>query len=304
MQRPSIALVTVTSDAYAPGTLALLHSFRKHHPGFHGEIVVICDGLSPDLKMCIEQVSGAVRWLMPSPALYGRLHALLQTVPSLAGRHRRFFSLETFALRDYEAVLFCDSDLLFLAPVDDLFPRTEALLTVQDGPALKGQVRDRITFIPSATEALPPEHALRNTFNAGFMRLGRALLTDDTYARLLEHLAPAHWAGMATAHTDQRVLNLVLEGHQTLLPPAYNFLLLHEDTARRVARKGLHAARVLHFNTPVKPWQIDWTAPPAEWPVPLPAGWSYWLAEAAEVAHGLGVSWFPLGFENHPALRA
>lgn len=247
-------LATVTSDGFAPGTLVLFHSFRRLHPGFGGDFVVIHDGLEEPWMRALEAVAGPIRWVEPGAALRERIDRLIDARPESAPHRREFYSLEAFRLDDYARVLFCDSDLLFRAPVDDLFARPEPLLAAGDGPSYAGEGRDRTTF-----ERLPPEQVdrrdvLRDAFNTGFLAIGAPLLGPEVYDALLDRLDVAAWRSLRIRHTDQWVLNRHFEGRHQRLPAAYNYLLAFHQTIFRRTGMRPSEARVLHYNTRHKPW--------------------------------------------------
>ena len=155
-----VCLATATTEAFVPGTFVLIASFLEHHPRFGGDVVVFNDGLSPGARTALKSL-GQVRLEPVSPALRRRSGKLFASVPQLflpVSRLPRLFSLEAFRLKRYRKVLFCDSDLLFQGPVDEVFDRSELLLCCPDHASLHGQGRDARTFAPTpvdAPEAIP-----------------------------------------------------------------------------------------------------------------------------------------------------
>ena len=254
-------VATVTTPSFLPGTLVTLGSFLDRHPGFAGDLVVIHDGLPQAAREPLAALP-RLRFERVSTALRGRLGRLCAARPELRPREARFWSLEAFRLDGYRKVLFCDSDLLFRQPVDDLFRRREALLCCGDGPFHRGLRRDAVTFLETAEPAGPG--ALERTFNAGFLLIDAALTGGRDYEGLLSLVAPERWRGVRARQTDQIVYNRHFAGRQTLIGAAYNYLLAHARDIR--AHEGLAAgqARVLHFNMRAKPWQmrelVQWAA--------------------------------------------
>ena len=162
---------------------------------------------------------------------------------------RAVLLLEAFRLTGYRKVLFCDADLLFLQPIDELFDVDADLLCCGDAVHLRKRRRHAITFTETRAE-----NSLDCTFNSGFMLIDARLLGDRPYADLLSLVVPETWCATDTPHTDQLVLNRCFAGRQTLVSWTYNYLLgfahdicLREETPWR-------AAKVLHFNLPAKPW--------------------------------------------------
>ena len=260
-----ICFVTATTERFVPGTLATLCSFRQHHPSFNGDFVVVHDGLPEPHRRHLSQACPGVRFEPISRELRERLAALCAGQPAWAPRLAQFYSLEAFRLRGYRKVLFYDSDVLFQAPIDDLFDSPAALLCCGDDAALREERRDAATFEPLPLAAPPgPAGSLERTFGAGFLLIDGKLVEADCYADLLALVAPETWHGTDTPHTDQFVLNLHFAGRQTLVSWAYDFVLPLAEPIR--AREGMDAAnaRALHFAGVVKPWMPEamllWTA--------------------------------------------
>ena len=260
--------VTAATERFVPGVLVALCSFRQHHPGFNGDLVVLHDALSPARRQHLAQACPGVRFEPVSAALRERLATLGTARPDFRARLPQFYSLEAFRLRGYRKVLYCDSDVLFQAPVADLFDSPGALLCCGDEVFLHGGARDAATFAPlrpaqpsgaegSATAASVAAEVLQRPFNAGFLFIDGRLLERGCYADLLSLVSPDTWCGTSTTHTDQLILNRHFAGCQTLVGWRYNFLLPFAEAIR--AREGVNAedANALHFLGPVKPWMPE-----------------------------------------------
>lgn len=259
----ALCVATVTTPSFLPGTLVTLGSFLNQHPGFDGDLIVIHDGLPEADRQSLAALP-RLRLEPVSLELRARLERLTDAHPQLASRLARFHSLEAFRLGGYGKVLFLDSDLLFRAPVDDLFDRPEPLICCGDGAFYRGHVRDAETFRESAAQIDAP--ALERTFNAGFLLIDAELLRGTCYADLLALVTPESWRNAGTPHTDQILYNRYFDGRQTLVGATYDYLLAHARDIR--AHEGLspEEAKVLHFNMRAKPWQFPqlqrWAARP------------------------------------------
>jgi alpha-N-acetylglucosamine transferase len=130
-----LCLATVTTDSFVPGTLVTLHSFLKHNRWFKGDIAIIHDQLSEEYRESLSRIYDKVRFLKADPQLLARVTEITEVFPEFASKQARFYSLETFRLREYDKVLFCDSDLLFRRPIQDLFDMPQPLIACGDGIA-------------------------------------------------------------------------------------------------------------------------------------------------------------------------
>ena len=255
MAAPSPAcFATVATASFVPGALVAIDSFRRHHPSFNGDVVVIHDGLCQHQRDCLQAACGAIRYECVSDALRQRLDVLGVAQPRLAHRLGEFYCLEAFRLRGYRKVLFYDADVLFRASVDELFRSPAPLLCRGDEAHLRGQCRDAATFAPVACA----EGALQRTFGSGFLMIDGQLLADGQhYDALLDRVSPAAWADSATKHTDQLVLNRHFAGRQTLVDWRYDYVVPMATEIRARAGWPMEEAKALHFAGPVKPWMTD-----------------------------------------------
>ena len=79
-----VCLATATTERFVPGTLVLIDSFLRRHPGFDGEVVVIHDGLPGEARAVLAAASDAVRFAPVPPALRERVYADLLAAMSPA----------------------------------------------------------------------------------------------------------------------------------------------------------------------------------------------------------------------------
>ena len=275
--RPSrVCLVTGTTDGFVPGTFAMLGTFLKHHPRFDGDVVVIHDGLSAASREALAPLSERLRFEPVSPELRDRLARLSAGQPRLRDRLAHFYSLEAFRLHGYRKVLYCDGDLLFRAPIAELFDSRDALICCGDSPHLRGLPRDAVTYLPvegplrpagaegrpsavgSRPEAVAGESStLAGTFNSGLLLIDERLVREGCYAGLLEMVSGETWRRARVRIADQLVLNRYFAGRRTLVSSTYNYLLPQADVIRAREGIGIRSAKVLHFRAPFKPWRPD-----------------------------------------------
>ena len=258
-----VCLVTAVTDSFVPGAVAMLGSFRAHHPRFGGDVVVLHDSLSEESRTVLAAAGGHVRFEPVRPALLERV-ARLRRVARLQEAYPRvrpptmFYALDAFRFGGYRKVLYYDSDMLFQGPVDELFDTDAALLCCGDRPYLMGRVRSAETHRDLERGAKDANHpVLERTFNCGFLLIDASRAGERVYAELLALMAPEAWHGFATKLGDQDVLHRYFAGRQTLAGWTYNYFVPEAPIIR--ARTGLDAAhaKVLHFKGPVKPWTTD-----------------------------------------------
>ena len=219
-----VCLATAVTDSFVPGAVVMLGSFRDHHPGFEGDVVVLHDGLSEESRTILATVGGRVRFEPVRPELTDRVARLREAYPNRLYPSAVFHAIHAFRLDGYRKVLFYDSDVLFQGPVGELFGADEALLCCGNLLFLMDGVRDAETFRPlerGAAEADRP--VLEHTFNSGFLLIDRSCTGERVYADLLAQMAPEAWRGTAIRIGDQNVLNRYFAGRQTLVDWTYNY---------------------------------------------------------------------------------
>lgn len=248
-------LATVTTSSYVIGTVVLIHSFLEKNSWFDGDIVILTEtkNLSSS-EIDILCSFDRVMIVDIGVELRENIRALEESNPSFLGKSARFFSLEAFNLDRYEKVLFCDSDLLFLGSVKNLFDDNQPLLCCGDGPCYQGLNRNKYSFKPCAPKA--PDQELANTFNAGLMLIDKSLITRSNYQSLVDMTTASHWTHSKITLTDQRIFNLFFAGQQKLVSPVYNYLLAHQNSIDAAHPDIIDDIKVFHFNGAAKPWQL------------------------------------------------
>ena len=269
-----ICLVTATTEPFVPGTLVTIGTFLKHHPRLDADVVIIHDGLAEAKRDVLAAAFDGVRFALVAPELRDRAMRLAVALPHRRITPEHFYILDAFRLAGYRKVLYCDSDILFRAPIGELFDSTETLLCCPARDSLLGRRLDAATFVPIREPARsgpldggrrggddPPagrRTVLEGVFNAGFLLIDGHLTEGSVYPELLARVSPESLQDVRRRRvSDQTLLNRYFAGHQTLVSSTYNYLL---GSARAIrAREGLDAgsARVLHFNLRIKPWMTD-----------------------------------------------
>ena len=271
-RRARICLVTVATEPFVPGALVTIGTFLKHHPRLDADVVVIHDGLSDAKRDMLAAAFDGIRFAPVAPELRDRAARLAAALSHRRITPEHFYILDAFRLAGYRKVLYCDSDLLFRAPIGELFDSTAALLCCPARDSLFGRRLDAATFLPIEEPARsgPPDRerwesdpptdgrpVLENVFNGGFLIVDGRVMGETAYSELLAGVSPESLRDVRRLLGDQILLNRYFAGRQTMISSAYNFLIPY--AARIREREGLDAAdaKVLHFTRPVKPWMLD-----------------------------------------------
>jgi len=238
-----------------PGTMVMLHSFRRTNPWFDGDIHVLHDGLSTEHQALLADTFPRLRCGPVSPELHARLDTLLAAKPDRAPRRARFYFLDAYRFAEYDRLLIADSDLLFLDDVSALFRVDAPLAACGDRVQRGGGVRDAISFEVLTGPVPEGVTAIERPFNCGLTVAHGTGTGEAVWQALLAGLAPEQWHPVVAPHTDQIVLNRHFADSVEIVDNSYNFLLSPtiEGGASRPTR--MRDARVLHFNIPAKPWQ-------------------------------------------------
>lgn len=248
-----IGLATVVSENFLPGALVMIDSFLENNAWFDGDIIVIHEGLSDHAG---EQLIGGfpnVSMHQVSPELSTRLDAVSSVVDWIEIRRLQFGSLEILSFDQYDRIIFCDSDLLFLDSIEELIALPDPLICCGDGATIRGNGRDAETFAEvSSPDAENTD--LSQTFNSGFMIFNSELLSRETYDLALSMITADRWKSDPTGHTDQMLFNMLFTGQQRLVSTAYNYTMYHQESIQSYSDIVFSDAKVLHFNGPSKPW--------------------------------------------------
>ena len=199
MTRPdptvAVCVFTTTSERFVPGTLVTLGTFLRHHPEFAGDLVVVQDRLPAASRDVLRAAFARVRFQDVSPELGDRLARLNAVHHRFRGRTASLYYLDAFRLRGYRKVLCCDSDLLFQAPIGELFDATDALICCGDREFLAGREWDAATSLPGGASGGGTRTVLTRTFNCGFLVVDACLTGPSVHADLLDMVAPETWRG-------------------------------------------------------------------------------------------------------------
>lgn len=247
-----MALATVTTPGFMPGTMVMLHSFLRTNPWFKGDILIIHDNLPESHQNLLHRIH-SVRFVQTGKDLLQRVQALIPDYNDFERRKAQFYSLEAFRFQEYEQLIFLDSDMLIMGSLEELTRRKEPLLAC-------GTVK---YYRPGGKSDDPFQV---EQFNAGMLRIRRDLLGKAVRKSLLEKISPSFFApflAWASAHelprvgTDQIIMNAEFGHLVTFVPSHFNF---RNGISGEIHEKDgccLEDARIIHFTGAKKPWMAE-----------------------------------------------
>lgn len=251
-------IATITDEAFLPGTKVMLGTFLHHNPWFKGDIVILHDGYTDRVRSELSTFPN-VHFRKIGDEFKRRLLRVFAHLPQFAGDAAKFFTLEAFALTEYERVLFLDSDILCVGDTRELMVDAQLpLLCAPDQCYFREQVRDADTYLPLTLEvAETRDNVLRLTFNSGMMVINSKAIDSSVYQQLVQMVDPHTWRSVRTGHTDSIVLNRYFQNQWQPLPEKFNYLISRNSSRYRRQRSGADAAVLLHFLGNPKPWQVQ-----------------------------------------------
>ena len=249
---------TVTTDSYFVGTLTVFSSFLHYNKWFTGDFVFIHNELSEEHKQMISALSDRVRFLQIGFDIMDKLTVLSKSVKRLQNIIRRFDSLEIFSLQNYKKVLFCDSDMIFINSIEELF-NIDAPLVCCGVPQTNGcAFLDVSPFQKNQSTKLPNTPCqLIDTFNAGMMLFDQTELKNENRSLALNLLESSIWMELNDPRTDQLVFNYMFAQKHRKVSYVYNFLLPFHSYIKRKEGIGLQEAKAVHFLGKWKPWRYS-----------------------------------------------
>lgn len=242
--------ISLTSE-YLAGAAVTLNSFRQHNPWFEGTASAYCTAAEVDslsdrvLAMGFDHVRVIPEELTTrvaeacDPGLW---------VPA------RFNSLAMLAEPSDDDVLMLDADLLFRGSCESLRDIPGEVVASPEGAVYRGWGVDRDTN--AFVEELPSSDAIDRTFNSGLIRIGASVLGPHLFRQAMELMNRETLGRSVRRQHDQFILNRLFEGTWTEVGPIYNYLLGHADLIMESTGVRMDAAKVLHFNTSPRPWEI------------------------------------------------
>jgi lipopolysaccharide biosynthesis glycosyltransferase len=98
---------------------------------------------------------------------------------------------------------------------------------------------------------------LGNTFNAGFIIIGKKFLNPGTYEELKKLIHSEIFEPVRTHNTDQVVLNIYFDEQCHILPFEYNLVISKWPMLRDTNTVQADNIKIMHFTGKYKPWEPD-----------------------------------------------
>ncbi|WP_105167588.1 glycosyltransferase family 8 protein [Pseudoalteromonas sp. T1lg23B] len=257
--KKTYCLATVTCDNFVLGTEVLIYSFLKYNAWFAGDIVIFIDHLSSENKARLS-AHYPVKFINRSEQIEQATNRLRKHLPQLrADLHLRLLSLEILRLRDYEKLVFLDSDGMCCGDIKEVFEHPSDFLAAPDGFAYEHRANKLLAHTQSPLLAIPKSYGqseLTDSFNSGFMAVSKVYLTGEHYqgiVRLIDDFSLWRNFGLK-GFTDQMLFNIYFKNKVQLTDGRYNFMPFIEQYIHQLDKVTLLDAKFLHFAGVIKPW--------------------------------------------------
>ncbi|MDD4956895.1 MAG: glycosyltransferase [Candidatus Omnitrophica bacterium] len=228
-------VATGCDGKYFPAAISLVRSLSRTNPGI--PVVVFGFGLTRRQKKCISRYADVVE-RAPFMEIAGRGKF------SYIGR-ATMLKFEVVEM-EFEKVLYLDSDMVVLGPIEQLFDIPPGRVGVV--PEVN-RVRDM--FRPRDRERL--SHGIdigweKPGFNAGLFTLYPREWKElkEMAAGLVDRFGP----DVFSKSKDQQLLNILFSGHLVEFPKCYNFSPLYDE--------GRTDPVIIHYLAAVKPWHANY----------------------------------------------
>ncbi|MFT9424781.1 MAG: DUF4422 domain-containing protein [Acetobacter syzygii] len=277
-----ISIVASSDQAYLPHLATLIYSiFDSAQQTTFVDFIVLDGGISEIDKTILKKI----------PASYGgrgRITFVDMSKNFLDIKVHSYFTRSTFyrlvlpdILKDYQRVLFLDTDMVVISDLTELFAtdtQGKAIAAVRD-LAMASFVGEKAPSIIEANR-VPAQHyisdylgmgdAYKDYFQAGTILFNLDLMRERHYAsKMMRDITQKkYW------FLDQDVLNKNLKGDVHFLDHQWNFLFIHKNNMpylgasdKALYEDSLKAPKILHFAGALKPWIND----------EHPLGFYYWV---------------------------
>jgi lipopolysaccharide biosynthesis glycosyltransferase len=245
-----IGLITVSTSSYIKGTKALFNSFLKTNSWFKGDLICIDVNLTIKNKKQLNNFSPI--YLKPFSEFLQKLNSLL----SISEYNRtRLHAVEAFRIaKNYDKLLFLDSDMLVVKEIKEIFEIDYNAACV-DSCVLKNQRRDKTTYLPQPFSGQPNERLMDVTINTGFMLLQNS--ASLYYHKLIDAIGSSTFLRVEENLGDETLINQVLLNCFKVVPSIYNYRIHLEREQFLLEKIKYSDAKIFHYTGVNKPWLMQ-----------------------------------------------
>jgi len=217
----NIALVTMLNEEFVKGFKAMLCSLLKYNTWFNLPIIILDDGLTNKTKEELLNRYDSILFQSIDKKKYKDFNFEVTAVKL----RPTYYKLDVFNIKDFNRVVFIDSDALILSNIEFLFKCSAPFAAVKGYDSIHDM--------------------LRRDINSGVFVVNDINLTEQVYTELLRIAKSGH------KMPDQTTLNMYFKNKITYLDKVYNVekRMLFTKNFKPV----LQNAKVLHF-VGEKPW--------------------------------------------------
>ncbi len=276
-----VAIATVATVSFLPGTQALLSSILAHNTGLDYDFIVIGDE-SPELNQNSFSKFPEVKFHPVGATLQKATRIVGEQNKLLRNKLAQFYSLEAFNLTGYDKVLFLDSDIICRQSLRPLLAFEAELCAAYDRAWLMGKHRLYNSFYMVAPEAAQNERTLHPSYNSGVLLIDKSIITTDVYEGLIKQIDTIDWRDSSGVN-DQIVINQYFEDRIKALPETYNYITERVGFSQELLEDSVDEVCFVHFIGQPKPWNfkriikglLKGRKAPKHWQLWLKAYWGY-----------------------------
>lgn len=252
---PNYCIVTATTGNFVQWTMVMIHSFLETNTWYKGEIVIIYEDLTDEMKTDL-LIFKQVRLVRISAELEKKLDELCTAIPKFRNIIARFYSFEAFGMTGYEKVLFLDSDMVFLKSIQEVFELPDQFYASAESCWYVGLGRRISTYEKASGSGDDPDF-IPLPVNSGFMLLDQSVTGANNYAKLLEMIVPDVWISRNTFHADQLLINLHFNHKVTRLDSSYNYRSKDAAEVKLIDHVDFEDVKIFHYFRWYKPWRFN-----------------------------------------------
>ncbi|OAV44836.1 glycosyltransferase [Lewinella sp. 4G2] len=254
------AIVTVCTPPFLPGTVVMLKSFLETNPWFRGDVVILTDKVTEELRAILTEIY-PVKFRLIGQRILDNAAIVREAVTDRLILEVRFFAMELFAVSGYRKVLYLDSDLLITRDLTEFWSHPEPVVGVGDGFHYRDKLRTGPDYLP---------HKLRfwqkrsnywsGQFNAGVLLIDDTVTTPERYQELVDMINPGNFSNKIRRFHNQKLLNIYFYQKAKLISAKFNYRLGMAEEILQKDGVRFADAHIIHYTAKRKPWMAEQSA--------------------------------------------